>query len=384
MFDYSNILTELRKDGYYRRRIAVNSPQDKYIIIKNKKVLNFTSNDYLGLANSDYLKEIFYKKIKNYGVGSGSSPLISGYSSQHKELEQELTKLTKFDSAVVVNSGYLANVGLINALSDKDVVILQDKMNHNSIIEGTRLTKSQLVRFPHKNYSELSEKIKKIKNNLKIIYVDAVFSMTGESSDLKKLSLIAKNNDALLIVDDAHGFGVIRNDAKSFPSSLSMYRNGEINIDAYIGTFGKAVGVFGSFISGRRDIIELVIQKSKPYIYSTALPASLAGTVLESLRYIKRNTSLNKKLYENIKVFKEIAKKENINIQESDTAIQTMIVGEPKRLKAIQESALKAGIYIQAIRYPTVPKNNDLIRISLTSSHSTKDIERLLHFLKTI
>ena len=384
MFNYSNILTELRKDGYYRERMAVDSPQDRYIVIKNKKVLNFTSNDYLGLANSDYLKEVFYKKIRKYGVGSGSSPLISGYSTQHKELEQELTRLTKLDSTVVVNSGYLANVGLINALSDKDVVILQDKMNHNSIIEGTRLTTSQLVRFHHMDYSDLSEKIKNFKNKIKIIYVDALFSMTGESSDLKKLSSIARENDALLVVDDAHGFGVIQNSSKNFPSSLSKYHKSDIDIDAYIGTFGKAVGLFGSFISGKRDIIELVIQKSKPYIYSTALPASLAGTILESLRYIKKNTSLNIKLSENIKVFREIAKKENINIQESETAIQTIIVGEPKKLKKIQDSALEAGMYIQAIRYPTVPKNNDLIRVSLTSSHSIKDIERLLYFLKTI
>tara|TARA_Y100000768_G_scaffold284094_1_gene218652 strand:- start:284 stop:1438 length:1155 start_codon:yes stop_codon:yes gene_type:complete len=384
VFNYSNILTELRKDGYYRERMAVDSPQDRYIVIKNKKVLNFTSNDYLGLANSDYLKEVFYKKIRKYGVGSGSSPLISGYSTQHKELEQELTRLTKLDSTVVVNSGYLANVGLINALSDKDVVIFQDKMNHNSIIEGTRLTTSQLVRFLHMDYSDLSKKIKNIKNKIKIIYVDAVFSMTGESSDLKKLSSIASENNALLVVDDAHGFGVIENSSKNFPSSLSKYHKSDIDIDAYIGTFGKAVGLFGSFISGKRDIIELVIQKSKPYIYSTALPASLAGTILESLRYIKKNTSLNIKLSENIKIFREIAKKENINIQESETAIQTIIVGEPKKLKKIQDSALEAGMYIQAIRYPTVPKNNDLIRISLTSSHSIKDIERLLYFLKTI
>ena len=384
MFNYSNILTELRKDGYYRERMAVESPQDRYIVIKNKKVLNFTSNDYLGLANSDYLKDIFYKKIKEYGVGSGSSPLISGYSSQHKELEQELTNITRLDSTVVVNSGYLANVGLINALSDKNVVILQDKMNHNSIIEGTRLTTSQLVRYHHRDYSDLSEKIKKIKNNLKIIYVDAVFSMTGETSDLKKLTSIARDNDALLIVDDAHGFGVVKNSSKEFPSSLSMYHKNDIDIDAYIGTFGKAVGLFGSFISGKRDIIELIIQRSKPYIYSTALPASLAGTILESLRYIRKNTSLNKKLSENIKIFREIAKKENIKVQESQTAIQTIIVGEPKKLKKIQESALEADIYIQAIRYPTVPKSNDLIRISLTSNHTLKDIERLLYFLKTI
>tara|TARA_B100001287_G_scaffold68468_1_gene56262 strand:+ start:24 stop:515 length:492 start_codon:yes stop_codon:yes gene_type:complete len=163
-----------------------------------------------------------------------------------------------------------------------------------------------------------------------------------------------------------------------------MYHKSDINIDAYIGTFGKAVGLFGSFISGKRDIIELIIQRSKPYIYSTALPASLAGTILESLRYIKKNTSLNKKLSENIKIFREIAKKENIKFQESQTAIQTIIVGEPKKLKKIQESALEADIYIQAIRYPTVPKSNDLIRISLTSNHTLKDIERLLYFLKTI
>ncbi len=384
MFDYSNILTNLRKNGYYRERVAVDSPQDRYVLIENKKVLNFTSNDYLGLANSEYLKEVFYKKIKKFGVGSGSSPLISGYSSQHKELEDELTQLTKLDSTVVVNSGYLANVGLINALSDKDVVIFQDKMNHNSIIEGTRLTKSQLIRFKHKDYSDLDQKIKKIKKYLKIIYVDAVFSMTGEFSDLKKISAIAGENDALLVVDDAHGFGVIQDNSDSFPSSLSMYNNNDINIDAYIGTFGKAVGVFGSFISGKNDIIELVIQKSKPYIYSTALPASLAGTVLESLRHIKKNKSLNKKLTENIKFFKQIAKKESIKVQESESPIQTIVIGDPRYLKKIQESALKAGIYIQAIRYPTVPKNNDLIRISLTSSHSTKDIERLLYFLKTI
>tara|TARA_B100001057_G_scaffold115290_1_gene113798 strand:+ start:16764 stop:17918 length:1155 start_codon:yes stop_codon:yes gene_type:complete len=382
--DFINALNSLKKKGYYRSRAVMSSAQDTIIKINGKKIINFSSNNYLNLSNNTQLKKLYAKKINEYGIGSGSSPLISGYSKEHHQLEKELAKYTGFESAIVTNSGYLSNVGLLNAITEKETIVYQDKMNHNSIVEGTRLSSSKLIRYRHNDYNDLINKISSHNCKTKIIYVDAVFSMTGEISNLKILSEIAKDYKALLVVDDAHGFGVIRYKKNSFPTTLGMFKKQDLNIDAYIGTFGKAVGTFGSFIASNNDLIDLVVQKSKPYIYSTSLPMALAGITRDSLRYIKSNYEINEKLVHNIEYFKQTAEKHNIVIEESDTPIQIKIFGSPKKVLGIQRKAFAEGLFIQAIRYPTVPKNRDLIRIGLTAGHKRKHIETLLNFLKRI
>ena len=192
MLDLKKEIKNKKKQGYYRKRLVTESPQDVYIKLNNKKVINFTSNDYLGLANNKLIKKAFIMGAKKYGVGSGSSPLISGYSIAHKKLEEEISEYLGFESTLVTNSGYLANVGLINAISEKNLIIFQDKLNHNSIIESSRLASNKLVRYRHLSCDDLENKIAAYKLNKKIIFSDSVFSMTGETSDLKKLSAIAK------------------------------------------------------------------------------------------------------------------------------------------------------------------------------------------------
>ena len=216
MSDFKKIISILKKDNNYRKRISTESPQDSSIKVSGKILNNFSSNNYLNLSNNKQLRTKLKNNIDIYGIGSGASPLISGYSTAHKNLENRITQLLGFESTLVTNSGYLANVGLINAISEKQITIFQDKGNHSSIIESSRLSKTKLIRYKHLNYKDLELKIKKDKSPIKIIYTDTVFSMTGEQADLVKLSLIAKQNKSLLFIDDAHGFGVLRENKNLF------------------------------------------------------------------------------------------------------------------------------------------------------------------------
>ena len=384
MSDFKKIISILKKDNNYRERISTESPQDSFIKISGKILSNFSSNNYLNLSNDKNLKTKLKNNIDIYGIGSGASPLISGYSTAHKNLEDRITELLGFESTLVTNSGYLANIGLINAISEKQITIFQDKGNHNSIIESSRLSKTKLIRYKHLNYNDLERKIKNDESPIKIIYTDTVFSMTGEQADLVKLSSIAKINKSLLFIDDAHGFGVLRINKKLFPSSINGLNPDKIKIDAYIGTFGKAVGTFGAFICGSQELTNILIQKSKPYIYSTALPPALVQTTLESINMIMDNNKIVDSLHDNIAYFKELTNELKININSSNTPIQTISIGNPKKVMDICNKAKQSNIFIQGIRYPTVPRNQDLLRINLTSGHSKKQIQSLVEFLNKL
>jgi len=382
--NYNQELKDIKKSGYYRDRLIIQSPQESIIKINKKRYINFSSNNYLNLSNNKNIKQAIVSKIQKLGVGSGSSPLISGYTEEHHKLEKDLSKLLNFESALVMNSGYLANVGLANAIAEKNIIIFQDRLNHNSIIEGTRLSTSKLIRYNHNSYADLEKKLANFKKYKKIIYTDSIFSMTGEITNIPILSSIAKKYDALLFVDDAHGFGVLREHENIFPSCLNFFHGKNLKIDAYIGTFGKAVGTFGSFVAGSKNLINFLVQKSKPYVYSTALPAALAGATRESIKLIMKTKTLNRTLKNNIDFFRKNATENKININESITPIQTITYGCPRKVKKIQNKAFENGLFIQAIRYPTVPKNKDLLRINLTSGHNLKQIEKLLNFLRYI
>ena len=381
MSNFKNRLKIIKDENGYRERISLYSAQDTIVRVEGKSVTNFASNNYLSLANNKSLKGSFKNFIEKYGIGSGSSPLISGYNKEYKKLELYISKLLGFESTLITNSGYLANVGLLNAISERETTVFQDRLNHNSIIESSRLSRTNLIRYKHLDYEDLLSKITKAKSATKIIYTDSVFSMTGEKADIVALSNIAKKTKSLLFVDDAHGFGVLRLDKKRFPSCVSNINLKKVKIDAYIATFGKAIGTHGAFISGSKDIIELLIQKSKPYIYSTALPPAIIATTLESIKMIKRDLSLITNLTNNIRYFQEYSFKKKLKVNVSDTAIQTLKIGNPKSVINICKKAMKQGIFIQGIRYPTVPKDNDLIRINLCSGHTKKQIQSLIEFL---
>ncbi len=381
MSDFKTRLQKIRNEHRYRERLPLDSAQDILVKINGKLLTNFASNNYLNLANNKQLKKFFKKSIETYGIGSGSSPLISGYNREYEKLERFISKIIGFESTLIMNSGYLANIGLLNAISEKGPTIFQDRLNHNSIIESSRLSNTNLVRYKHLDYDDLLLKIDQSKSKINIIYTDSVFSMTGEKADIIKLSKIAIKTNAFLFIDDAHGFGVLRNNKKKFPSCLNNLDLNKVKIDAYIATFGKAVGTHGAFIAGSKNLIELLIQQSKPYIYSTALPPALIATSYESLKMIMNNDKLVTKLHDNIKYFQYYSLKKKLNINFSDTAIQTLTIGDPKNVTDICKKAMKDNIFIQGIRYPTVPKDKDLIRINLTSGHSKKQIQSLVEFL---
>ena len=384
MRDLKEEIDKINKLGYSRKRLTCDSPQDVTVNINKKKHISFASNDYLGLANNLDIKKAFKKAIEKYGVGSGSSPLISGYSLPHKKLEKDIASYLGFESALVTNSGYLSNVGLINALSQRNTVVFQDRENHNSIIESSRLASTKLVRYKHLSVTDLKKKLTQhASHKHKIIFTDSVFSMTGEISPLKEISDIKKSNQTSLFIDDAHGFCVMdcSSNNKYLPNICSYLNLDKKNIDAYIGTFGKAVGTFGSFVAGSKNLIELLIQKSKPYIYSTSLPPAIVEATRASLKIIKTNQELHERLYDNINFFIKNAKLSDIKLNKSFTPIQSITIGNPEDTMKIQRTALENGLFLQGIRYPTVPKNQDKLRISITSKHTHRHLEKLIKFL---
>ena len=371
-------------NSYYRKRKVSDSAQDVLFKLGKKKYISFASNDYLGLANEKKIKKAFIKGVEKYGVGTGASPLISGYTTAHQKLEKELAEYLGFESSLICNSGYLANIGLINAISEKNILVLQDKENHNSIIQGSRLSKTKLIRYKHMSETDLKEKLKNnLSNKKKIIFTESVFSMSGDISNIKNIHKTAKKQKALLFVDDAHGFCVMKNDKKKYviPNVCNFQNINPKTIDAYIATFGKAVGTFGAFIAGSRDLIDLLIQKSKPYIYSTSLPAAIVEATRTSLKIIMKDYNLFEKLDRNISLFRKYAINAGLNINYSITPIQTITIGNPLKVIKIQNLLLKKGIFVQAIRYPTVPKNYDKIRITITSKHKKEHLRKLINCL---
>ena len=384
MDNFKEEIKKIKKLGYLRERQVNYSPQDVTIEVNRKKIISFASNDYLGLANNTKIKKAFIAAIKRYGVGSGSSPLISGYSLPHKQLEKDIAHHLGFESVLVTNSGYLSNVGIINAISERKVVVFQDRENHNSIIESSRLASAKLVRYKHLSSADLKKKLSQFSSSeKKIIFIDSVFSMTGEISPLKDIVKVSKLNKTLLFIDDAHGFCVLNYPRKDdlLPNICSCLDINKKDIGAYVGTFGKAVGTFGSFIAGSKNLIELLIQKAKPYIYSTSLPPAIAEATRESLKIIRKEKNLHTKLHKNIHLFRKSAEQKNIKLNESLMPIQSITIGNPVDTMRIQKSALKNGLYIQGIRYPPVPKNCDKLRINITSKHTHNHIQKLVKFL---
>ncbi|MBH43855.1 MAG: 8-amino-7-oxononanoate synthase [Gammaproteobacteria bacterium] len=384
MANFSQKNLKYKNLGYYRTRLVANSAQDVLFKLNKKKYISFASNDYLGLANNKKIKKAFIKGIDKYGIGSGASPLISGYTSAHQYLENELAEYLGFESALICNSGYLANIGLINAIAERNIVMLQDKENHNSIIQGSRLSSTKLVRYKHLSEIDLNNQLKKNEfYKEKIVFTESVFSMSGDISNIKNIHKISKKYGSLLFVDDAHGFCVMDKIRKknTLPNVCSFQDINPKKIDAYIGTFGKAVGTFGAFIAGSKDLIQLLIQNSKPYIYSTSLPASIAEATRASLKLILKNHDYFDRLYENISLFRKYALDSGLKINYSITPIQTITIGNPIKVMKVHKLLLKKGLFVQAIRYPTVPKNCDKIRITITSNHKKQHIRKLINCL---
>ena len=281
-------LKTISASGYFRKRIIVNDSKHSKLKIDNKQVISFASNDYLGMSKSTEVIKELNNSADKYGIGSGSSPLISGYNKSTHFLEKEIAEYLNTESCVVLNSGYLANICLLN-IFDKEMDVIQDKESHNSIIESSKINKIKLCRYKHLDNKHLESYLEKKKNQ--IVFSESIFSMSGDVTNIEQHHDIKKKYGVFLFVDDAHGFAIAKSSRKITPleNSCSMFNVKPSSVDAYMGTFGKAVGTIGAFICGNKSLIEMIVQKGKPYIYSTALPRCVIDATRKSLKILVKD-----------------------------------------------------------------------------------------------
>jgi 8-amino-7-oxononanoate synthase len=364
--NFSNKLSSIKKKHLYRSRKIIERSKDSIIVIGNKSFVNFCSNDYLSLSNNPLVSEAFQRGVRKYGSGSGASHLVSGHSRAHHELEEALADYTGQERSLLFSSGYTANIGIFSALKDDLDWVLQDKLNHASLIDANQLIGLPLKRYTHNKIESLEKKIAKQSGN-GLIATDTVFSMDGDKSDIDSIAKIANSNDAIVMQDDAHGFGIFE-------------PNIPIN-SIYMATLGKAAGVMGAFVAGSEDFIEYLIQKSRPYIYTTAISPAICMAIMKSLDLIKQGEQ-KEKLISNIDFFKQIAKELNLPLSDSVSAIQPLILGTSESTMKASLRLYDSGFYVSAIRPPTVPNGTARLRITLCADHTRDQIKQFLIQLK--
>ncbi len=353
-----------------RKRQVIETNNSSTIIIDKKKLINFTSNDYLDLAKHSAIKKAFADGAAKYGLGSGSSSLISGYSKPHKALEDAFCEFLNRERAILFNSGYHANLGVINSLANKSSTIIADKYCHASIIDGIILSRAKLLRYHHNDLNHAEKVLNE--NPGSLVISESVFSMQGNITDAKLLNKISNNN---LIIDDAHGIGVIGKNGKG----IIEY---DANIPCLVTPLGKSLASFGAIVTGSNEIIETILQKSRTYCYTTALPPAISYATLASLKIIESETWRRDKLKALIGFFNKEAESRNISlISEDETPIKCIITKTNSKTLEIQKSLIDLGVFVSCIRPPTVPKDLARIRISLCASHTEDQIVKLLDII---
>lgn len=377
--DFTKQLSGFKEANLFRQRKTIESAQAARTTLNGRVVLNFCSNDYLGLANDPLVVKSFQQAAEKYGVGSGSSPLICGRSTAHVELEEEVARITGRDKALIFSSGYLANLAIVGTFAaERNDSVYQDKLNHASMIDASMLSRAKLIRYSHCDVEALRKAISNDQSYRKLVLTDSVFSMDGDVAPVRDLAAVSAQHKACLGVDDAHGFGVFGERGAGVLEQLNLSQS---EVPVMMATFGKAVGCAGAFVAGTEDMIELMVQKARPYIYSTALAPALAVAATQGLRMVESGLWRRQHLAALIERFRKNAQQAGLPVQDSSSPIQPLIVGSAERAVAISIALLKAGILISAIRPPTVAKNTSRLRITITAGHTEEDIDVLLDAL---
>jgi len=377
----SDELEALKAANLYRTRRVVESVQGCYVQIDGQRVLNFCSNDYLGLARHPQLIESFKAASEQYGVGSGSAHLVCGHSVEHHALEEELAEFTGRERALLFSTGYMANLGVIAGLMSKGDTIYQDKLNHASLLDAGLLSGATFKRYLHNDVDNLFTKMQRQAAGQSMIVTDGVFSMDGDYAPLLELSGIAQASKSYLMVDDAHGFGVLGAKGAGVLEQLELKQS---EVPLLVGTFGKAIGTSGAFVAGSELLIETLIQKARTYIYTTALPPAIAAATRTSLSLLQTESWRRDKLAALISYFKLQAEAYDLCLMPSDTAIQPLLIGESITAIKISEALFQAGFLVGAIRPPTVPQGSARLRITLSAEHEFEQVDRLLEILVKI
>lgn len=375
-------LANRKSAGRLRELRVRDSGQGARIVIGDKKLLSFCSNDYLGLANHAAIRKAFIDAVEHQGVGSGAAHLLTGHSFYHQQLEEALASFTGQQKVLLFSSGYQANMGVIDALMGRDDVVLQDKLNHASLLDGGRLSAAKQYRYQHNNVNALAQRLQQTKNvERRLIVSDGVFSMDGDLAPLPDLVHLAAEHRAGVIIDDAHGFGVL---GQRGAGSIEHWRIKPEQSPIIVGTFGKAFGTAGAFVAADSVVIDTLIQQARTYIYTTAQPAAIAAATMQSLKLVESESWRREKLQALITQFRRGAHALSLNVVDSITAIQPVIIGDDSVALQIGQQLEQAGILVGVIRPPTVPEGSARLRITLSADHSESDVVRLLDALERI
>ncbi|MFT5083526.1 MAG: 8-amino-7-oxononanoate synthase [Lentisphaeria bacterium] len=373
-------LNERHLQHRYRFRHTVTSPQSVQLERGGKRYISFCSNDYLGLASHPEVVASLCSAAQRCGVGSGASHLVNGHSAEHHELELELADFTGRKRALLFSTGYMANMGVINALMRRGDCLYEDKLNHASLLDGGLLSSAELVRFNHNDMAHLEQRLQKNGHldNRKLIVVDGVFSMDGDFANLPALSALAKRHKAWLMVDDAHGFGCVGEGGRGVVNYFDL---GVEDVPILVGTLGKAFGTFGAFVAGSEALIETLIQFSRTYIYTTALPPAIAAATRTSLKLLAGADKRRQHLQALTTQFREGCNAIGLPLMPSSSPIQPIVIGDESNAVALSKALEVRGFWVTAIRPPTVPVGTSRLRITFSADHSCAQVDALLKAL---
>ena len=371
-----------RADGLMRERRVVDSPHGARIRIDGRELLAFASNDYLGLAHAPEVVAALCDAARAWGAGAGASHLVVGHQRPHESLEHELAQFVAPCAgarAIVFSSGYLANLAILSALAGRHDAIFADRLNHACLTDGALLSRARLTRYPHNDVAALRSALAGCAARRRFIVTDAVFSMDGDVAPLGELLALADAHDAWLVVDDAHGFGV-RGDGRGSLAQAGLASERIV----YMGTLGKAAGVSGAFVAAHPLVVETLVQHARPYIYTTAAPAALAAALSAALRCIRDGSDRRAHLATLIEAFRARAGALPWRLLPSSTPIQPLVVGDVATAVRASEALAARGIFVPAIRPPTVPAGTARLRVSLSAAHSRADVDALNDALREV
>ena len=383
--DFPARIKELDRAHLRRRRAVVSPDGGARLTVNGRSMLAFCSNDYLGLATHPDLVQAACAGANAYGVGSGGSPLVSGHSAANEALEHELAAFVGLSRALYFYAGYATNIGIIPALVGAGDAIFSDALNHACLIDGARLSRAQIHRYPHADLAALDRELAQSSAPRKLIISDAVFSMDGDSADIHGLLALCERHDALLLLDDAHGFGVLGPQGRGSLAAAGLHGPKASHRVLYMATLGKAAGVAGAFVAGDDALVEWLLQKTRSYIFATAAPALLASALRASLLLIEqeewRRTHL-RNLIARLRSGLTAGLQGSLwQLSDSQTAIQPLLIGRNDEALAVMEGLRLRGLWVPAIRPPTVPEGTARLRIALSAAHTEADIDQLIDAL---
>lgn len=367
-------LAERAAQGLLRSRRTLNTPQSPHIIVDGKEYLAFCSNDYLGLANHPQLIAALQQGAAQWGVGAGAAHLVSGHFEPHHRLEQQLAAFVGKPAALLFSTGYMANLGVVQALVGRGDTVFADKLNHASLNDAMTLSRAEVKRYRHGDMEQLARSLEQTKSGRKLIITDAVFSMDGDIAPLREMLALCERHDAWLYVDDAHGFGVLGERGRGSLAHFGI----ESSRIIYMATLGKAAGVSGAFVAAEQVVIDTLINHANSYVYTTATPPALSSALQQSLQLIEQGDERRAHLQHLVARLRNGLAGLPWALMESDTAIQPLLIGDNQRALELSAALREQGIWVAAIRPPTVPQGTARLRITLSAEHGESDVDRLV------